>query len=136
MFLEISQSSQENTCETQAQVFSCKFCEISKNLFFTEHLRTTASGLTNIDPVSVPHIKMKSKQWHTTLFLSSIIKFIEKLYLKNFNLVKRSIAEYDLPSTNSALVLFLGKTKLLSCHELDNAYLSLVRRKNQYRWSF
>ena len=25
-----------------AQVFSCKFCEISKNTFFTEHLRTTA----------------------------------------------------------------------------------------------
>ena len=39
---------------------------------------------------------------------------------------RRSIAKYDLPSTNSALVLFLGKTKLLSCHELDNAYLSLV----------
>ena len=28
------------------QVFSCKFCEISKNTFFTEHLRTTASGKT------------------------------------------------------------------------------------------
>ena len=25
--------------ETLAQVFSCKFCEISKNIFFTEHLR-------------------------------------------------------------------------------------------------
>ena len=29
--------------ETPAQVFSCKFCEISKNTFFTEHLRTAAS---------------------------------------------------------------------------------------------
>ena len=26
-----------------AQVFSREFCEISKNTFFTEHLRTTAS---------------------------------------------------------------------------------------------
>ena len=26
-----------------AEVFSCKFCEISKNTFFTEHLCTTAS---------------------------------------------------------------------------------------------
>ena len=26
-----------------AQVFSCKFCEISKNTFFTQNLRTTAS---------------------------------------------------------------------------------------------
>ena len=28
---------------TLAQVFSCEFCEISKNTFFTEHLWTTAS---------------------------------------------------------------------------------------------
>ena len=34
MFLEISQNSQENTCE---------FCEISKNTFFTEHLWASAS---------------------------------------------------------------------------------------------
>ena len=53
VFLEISQNSQENTCdrvsfliklqasasnfikkETLAQVFSCEFCEISKNTFF------------------------------------------------------------------------------------------------------
>ena len=43
VFLEISQNSQENTCglrpatllkkKTLAQVFSCKFCEISKNTF-------------------------------------------------------------------------------------------------------
>ena len=29
--------------ETLAQVFSCEFCEISKNTFFTEHVWTTAS---------------------------------------------------------------------------------------------
>ena len=47
LFLEISQNSQENTCarasflikfsfikkETLVQVFSCEFCEISKNTF-------------------------------------------------------------------------------------------------------
>ena len=26
-------------------MFSCEFCEISKNTFFTEHIRTTASGM-------------------------------------------------------------------------------------------
>ena len=26
-------------------MFSCEFCEISKNTFFTEHLRVTASVL-------------------------------------------------------------------------------------------
>ena len=29
--------------ETLTQVFFCEFCEISKNTFFTEHLRATAS---------------------------------------------------------------------------------------------
>ena len=40
VFLEISQNSQENTCarvsfliKTLVQVFSCDFCEISKNSF-------------------------------------------------------------------------------------------------------
>ena len=30
--------------ETLAQVFSCEFSEISKNTFFTEHLRANASA--------------------------------------------------------------------------------------------
>ena len=65
MFLEILQNSQENTCvrvsfliklqaeaetcnyiknEALAQVLSCEFCEISKNIFFPEHFWMTASG--------------------------------------------------------------------------------------------
>ena len=63
VFLEILQNSPENNCarvsfliklqvlvcnfikkESLAQVFSFEFCEISKNNFFTEHLRTTASS--------------------------------------------------------------------------------------------
>ena len=47
LFLEISQNSQENICSGAflvfSQVFSCEFCEISKNTFFTEHLWMTAS---------------------------------------------------------------------------------------------
>ena len=30
--------------ETLTQVFPCEFCEISKNTFFTEHLRATVSA--------------------------------------------------------------------------------------------
>ena len=55
------QNSQKNTCqglyfnkvrpkavneETLVQVFSCEFCKISKNTFFTEHLRTTVSAFS------------------------------------------------------------------------------------------
>ena len=62
VFLKILQNSQENTCdrvsfliklqaevsnfiqkETLKQVLSCEFCEISKNTFFPDHLRATAS---------------------------------------------------------------------------------------------
>ena len=32
--------------ETLVQVFSCEFCGISKNTFFTEHLQATAFTLT------------------------------------------------------------------------------------------
>ena len=59
VFLEISQNSQENTCagvsfliklraikkETSAQVFSCEFCEISKNPFFYRTPMVAASGI-------------------------------------------------------------------------------------------
>ena len=64
VYLEISQNSQENICarvsfliklacnfikkETLAQVFSCEFCEISKNTIFTEHLWTNASGVSGL----------------------------------------------------------------------------------------
>ena len=34
--------------ETLAQVFSCEFCEISKNTFFTEKLRVTAFLFQNL----------------------------------------------------------------------------------------
>ena len=34
--------------QTLAQVFSCEFCGISKNTFFTEHLRETASAKKNV----------------------------------------------------------------------------------------
>ena len=62
VFLEISQNSLENTCdslcfriETLAQVFSCEFCEISKNTFFTEHVWATASILITINfPNRIP----------------------------------------------------------------------------------
>ena len=62
MFLKISQNSQENTFpifiryfleystvikqEALAQVFSCEFCKIFKNIFFTEQIRVTAYGIS------------------------------------------------------------------------------------------
>ena len=39
--------------ETLAQVFSCEFCEISKNTFFTEHLWVIASILSFLSLLSL-----------------------------------------------------------------------------------
>ena len=35
--------------ETLTQMFSCEFCKIFKNTFFTEHLRNTASVSRTLD---------------------------------------------------------------------------------------
>ena len=39
--------------ETLAQVFSCEFCEISKNTFFTEHIGATAPVFMSLCLLSV-----------------------------------------------------------------------------------
>ena len=42
-FNEVAGLSQQLKKETLAQMFSCEFCDISKNTFFTEHFWKTAS---------------------------------------------------------------------------------------------
>ena len=52
LFLKVLQHPQENTCvgvaflkscRLQHRCFSCEYCEILKNTYFEEHLRTAAS---------------------------------------------------------------------------------------------
>ena len=43
--------------ETLAQVFSCEFCEISNNTFFTEHVWATASVLYRLSTLLDPDHK-------------------------------------------------------------------------------
>ena len=53
-----------------AQVFSCEFSEISKNTFFTEHLRTTASAF-NFSEAATGGVYVKG-------VLENLAKFTEK----------------------------------------------------------
>ena len=59
VFLKISQTSQENTCvgifnfiekespaHSPTQVFSCEYCEILKNTYFEEDMRTAVSVIS------------------------------------------------------------------------------------------
>ena len=58
--------------ETLAQVFSCEFCEISKNTFFTEYLLTPASirFITTSENFLFQPIgeKMKFHLWFSDVF--------------------------------------------------------------------
>ena len=58
--------------ETLAQVFSCEFCEISKNTFSTEHLRTTASEILEEHNILVT--KLLHQVFVRKLFISKQIE--------------------------------------------------------------
>ena len=58
-------------------MFSCEFYEISKNTFFTEHLRVTASELCQIPKQSLHPIRVfriSSLHFLLLLFLVEILK--------------------------------------------------------------
>ena len=46
--------------ETLAQVLFCEFCDIFKNTFFTEHLRTTASVIGKKDFIDYINMDFES----------------------------------------------------------------------------
>ena len=59
-----------NRYKTLAQVFSCEFCEISKNTYFTEHLWTTAYFSALLKLVQITAVKpvrcyQKKRLWLT-----------------------------------------------------------------------
>ena len=56
--------------ETLAQTFSCEFCEVSKNTFFTEHLQATASVwfcLTKLEKLSSESEELKEASFDNKL---------------------------------------------------------------------
>ena len=62
--------------ETLAQVFSCEFCEISKNTFFTEHLRTTASyNYLNGLIINVNFVDRYSIQFYS-VFIKTKLRYV------------------------------------------------------------
>ena len=65
--------------ETPTQVFSCEFCEIFKNTFFTEHLWTTASVWINSKKIFIIKRRQKYSKYHTSVLLTfTIMTFIIK----------------------------------------------------------
>ena len=52
-------------------MFSCEFCEISKNTFFTKHLRTTASVLILFWLIP-KRFKLLKKHWDSKVYATFI----------------------------------------------------------------
>ena len=54
-------------------MFACELCEISKNTFFTEHLRASASGIQPLDVCGRPDFAsvIFQKQLFTFVLLKS-----------------------------------------------------------------
>ena len=65
--------------EALLQVFSCEFCEIFNNTFFTKHLRTTASG--NQLFISQSFLGIIYKVYFITLTFFKIVQLnVSKIY--------------------------------------------------------
>ena len=99
VFLKSSQNSQENTCarvcfliklqasacnfikkETPPQVFSCEFCEVFRNIFFTEHLRRLLSEYLRRDYSLIGHSpNFKSSIFSQTKKKETKIQKIKKI---------------------------------------------------------
>ena len=79
--------------ETVKQVFSCEFCEFSKNTFFTEHLWATASVIVRRQNLSLQST------------------FLIKLYQPEENLTVGQISEKDAQCSLCSVVSILNSER-------------------------
>ena len=84
-------------------MFSCEYCEICKNTFFIENLRTTASELLRT-PIFTEHFR-----WLLLVFWE-ICKFLEErlFWVATFE-VARNISAHQLLSQSTLLLGFYQK---------------------------
>ena len=113
--------------EAMAQVFSCEFCQISKNTFFTEHLCATTSGFR----YCFRRIYIK--------LLTSVVEIKKQKYWQLFIISVKSkvIFRHYSQTRHWRLIALLHGFCLLKVAATDMRYLprsklsrSLVRKKN------
>ena len=74
-FNEVAGLSQQLKKETLAQMFSCEFCDISKNTFFTEHFWVTAFEFCSNLPAKVVIFLKSSLLFNSFLFINKTLWF-------------------------------------------------------------
>ena len=67
-----------STKETLGQMFSCEFYEISKNSFFTEHLRAT-TGFEEVVKAIISKVCLETCQTSRVEFFSKIVDDLKSL---------------------------------------------------------
>ena len=102
--------------ETLTQVFSCEFCEISKNTFFTEHLWTNASIIS---------VTQFSSVW-TTFYLNLVNTTLLHLNIKQFFKIMQTYVNYVIISCKLCLKCdnFLCVTACLDLTNRGTMYIS------------
>ena len=75
--------------ETLAQVFSCEFCGVFKNSFFTEQLQATASAFS-----INPHFILKWKIW-LAFYISWTWNFTYTMSIKNIRYLFQKHITWD-----------------------------------------
>ena len=97
VLLEISQKSQEYTYarvsfllklqawynfikkEALAQVFFCEFCEISKNILFTEHFWAIAS---DVDKITFALFNIRWRTWFNIIVESESLYYHKNIFIR------------------------------------------------------
>ena len=107
---------------TLTRVFFCEFCEISKNTYFIEHLRTTNSGENSLEATTLSLWTKKSKSY---LYKKQI-----KRYLK-VSLKEEKTAESFWEFCKSFLTNkgFIESNKKRRSHKLVNKYMFKVSKR-------
>ena len=91
-------------------MFSCEFCEISKNTFFAEHLRATASGFGSVEMV----FQLKRP---------FVINKLKKTYYTGDMLLTKGGSPFS--------ELECKIRSLISCLERPHGFTSFARRKKK-----
>ena len=108
--------------ETLTQVFSCEFCKIFKNTFFTERLRTTASAdylwVKNYD---LPNWKQVSQ--------SVAMSWCAVINCNNKIIVKCLISDYPKIQAFIKIGFMLQAVQLIICH-LKSWYIQTILKRS------
>ena len=80
--------------ETLVQVFSCEFCQISKDTFFTEHLQSTASILREgrrLKQIKISIISKLTKKIKNVLTFFVVYLLCSSFFFSGFTFYKEAL---------------------------------------------